>query len=717
MILCVAAGSASALAWTGNARRVDNQIYDWLIRLRAPPVDPRLLIVAIDDDSLKRIGAWPWPRTVHAKLIDQLKRADVTMVAYDVLFVEPTAQDAALDTAIAHGPRMVAPMLFQAPGTNGAAVDAIPPIPAVVRHAGIGHVNLSTDFDGIVRHISLSETAGVRAPVPHLMELAYRDVTGHPSNAFRADGSPVLLPFARGVGAFPTVPFTSVLNGEVPDTFLRDKIVLVGATATGEGDRYPTPLPGGGAMPGIELQANLLNAMLAGRIMRTLPASWQVVLSIAPVLLLMMGFWRWRPSKALAYSFLALLLVVALSSAVLVLTGWWMPPGAALAGLLLAYPLWGWRRLQAISDYITAELGRFAAEQDLAIPRRERMIPTDVVAEQTMRLAGAIDRIRDIRRFAADTIEHLPDAVLVTGVDERVTMSNAAACAIVSDDPTGLKVSDVLGAITQTRKDDEIALADGRRFVVARAPVQHANGRQSGWIFRLVDITPIREAQRSREEVLQLLSHDMRSPQASIITMVEGPQGADMPRDIAARIVRHARRTMTLADDFVQLARAQATPFSPEEVVLGDILAEAADDLWPLARQKGDKFVLEGIEEPVFLMAEPQMLLRAFTNLLDNAIKYGPPGGVVTCAINPGPRPNEAQVTIRDRGEGIPDIVRKNLFARFVAEPGREKRSSGLGLSFVKTVVERHKGHIECESGPHLGGTCFTLTFPVLPPD
>jgi signal transduction histidine kinase len=89
----------------------------------------------------------------------------------------------------------------------------------------------------------------------------------------------------------------------------------------------------------------------------------------------------------------------------------------------------------------------------------------------------------------------------------------------------------------------------------------------------------------------------------------------------------------------------------------------------------------------------------------------------VTCAINPGPRPDEAQVTIRDRGEGIPEMVRKNLFARFVAEPGREKRSSGLGLSFVKTVMDRHKGHIECESGPEIGGTCFTLTFTVLPPD
>lgn len=716
MILCVAAGNAAALAWSGNARRLDNQIYDRLMRWRAPAVDPRILIVAIDDDSLKRLGAWPWPRDIHARLIDRLKQAKVAVAAYDVLFIEATPQDGMLGQAMAHGPPLVAPMLFQAPGTNGASVDAIAPVPAVAQHAAIGHVNLATDPDGLVRHITLSENAGVARPVPHMMELAYQRLIGHPSSVYAATGAPLLLPFAGNMGAFPTVPFASVLAGEVPEDFLRGKMVLVGSTATGIGDRYPTPLPGGGAMPGVELQANLLNAMLAGRMIHAVPAGWMVLISIAPVFLLMLGFWRWRPSMALQCSFAAMVLVLALSSAVLLATGWWAPPGAALAGLLLAYPLWGWRRLQAISDYITAELGRFAAEQDLAIPRRERIMPADVVEAQTMQLASAIDRIRDIRRFAADTIEHLPDAVLVTGVDERVTMSNAAAMAIVRNDPAGRKVEEVLCAITLERSGDEIALPDGRRFVVARASVEHANGQQSGWIFRLVDITPIREAERTREEVLQLLSHDMRSPQASIITMVEGPQGSDLPRDMATRIARHARRTMTLADDFVQLARAQASPFAPEEIVLGDILAEAADDLWPLARQRGARYELLGIEEPVFLMAEPQMLARTFTNLLDNAVKYGPEGGVVTCTVSPGPGPDDVKVTICDHGPGMPEAVRDNLFGRFVAGGGREKRSSGLGLAFVKTVMDRHKARIHCDSAPGTG-TCFTLIFQALPFD
>ncbi len=713
VILCFAGGIAAALAWTGGAQRLDNQIYDRLIRWRAPPVDPRIQIVAIDDDSLKRLGAWPWRRDLHARLIERLTQAGAALIAYDVLFIEPTPEDAALGQALSHGSPVIAPMLFQAPGSNGAAVDAIPPIPQLRAHAQIGHVDLEADSDGLVRHIALSEGAGVSAPVPHLMELAYRRIEGHPSPAFAAQGAPVLLPYARQTGAFPTVPFAAVLAGEVPDVFLRGKIVLVGATATGVGDRYPTPLPGGAAMPGVELQAHLLNAMLAGRMIRAVPPLWLALISVLPVLVLMLGFWRWTPAMALRCSLAAILLVLGGSAAGLLLAGWWAPPGAMLAGLLLAYPLWGWRRLQAISDYVDAEIARFAAEKDLAVPRRERPLPTDVIEAQTLQLAGAIDRIRDIRRFATDTIEHLPDAVLVAGVDERVTLANAAAIAMMGDHMTGFLLSDILATITLERHEDEITTGEGRRVAIARARLEHANGQHSGWIVRLVDITDIREAERTREEVLQLLSHDMRSPQASIITMVEGPQGAGLPRDLAGRIARHARRTMTLADGFVQLARAQAAPFEPVEIMLADMLIEAADDLYPLAREKGVAITLEGTEEPVFLLAEPQMLLRAFTNLLDNAIKYSPAGRAITCAIQPGPEADEAQLTIRDQGEGMPEAVRRNLFGRFVAGGGKEKRSAGLGLAFVKTVMDRHGAIITCESGPE--GTCFTMIFKILP--
>jgi CHASE2 domain-containing sensor protein len=96
---------AAALAWTHGTQRLDNQIYDRLIRWRAPAPDPRIEIVAMDDDSLKRLGAWPWRRDLHAKLIERLSHAGAALIAYDVLFIEPTPDDAALGDAIAHAPR------------------------------------------------------------------------------------------------------------------------------------------------------------------------------------------------------------------------------------------------------------------------------------------------------------------------------------------------------------------------------------------------------------------------------------------------------------------------------------------------------------------------------------------------------------------------------------------------------------------------------------
>ncbi len=731
VILIIAITMVAVLATSGATKRLDDQLYDRLRVWHAPPVDARILIVAIDDDSLRELGAWPWRRVWHARLIDRLRSAGASAIAYDVLFVEPTADDVALGEAMRRGPPTFVPMLFRAPGPNGAAVEAVPPASAIAQGAaGWGHVDLKPDGDGLIRHIALAETAdggeGAQgaAPLPHLMELVYRNATGHPSPGFGGPaGASLLLPYTHAVGDFPTVSFASVVSGEVPDAFLRERIILVGATATGIGDRFPTPMSGGAAVPGVELQANLLNGMLAGRLIHTIAPRWLAILSVLPVGLVMLGFWRWTPGTALRCSIIAILTVVVTAILALVAGHWWLPPGPAIAGLLLVYPLWGWRRLQAISDYVDQELGRFRAEQDLAIPERPSRLPRDVIEAQTIRLASAIDRIRDIRRFASDTVQHLPDPLFVTDLPGRITLANGAGLRIAGGDPVGHNCADLLRDLSAKSPDydadpGELALPDGRRFVVARAPLQHADGVQSGWILRLVDITTIREGEQAREEILQLLSHDMRSPQASIITLIDGPLGSGIAPDLAARITRHARRTMALADNFVQLARMQAVAFAPVEMALGDPLAEAADELWSQARKAGVAIATRGLEEPLFIAGEPAMLLRAFVNLIDNAVRFSPEGAVVDCAITRDAASGFALCRITDHGPGISPELREGLFGRFASGgnsggSGAGRSSAGLGLAFVKAVVERHGGQIRCDSSA--AGTCFTLALPLLP--
>jgi CHASE2 domain-containing sensor protein/anti-sigma regulatory factor (Ser/Thr protein kinase) len=698
-ILVLATLLVIALSRGELTRRFDNLLYDRLIGLRAPPADDRILIVAIDNDSLRRIGRWPWGRETHAALLDRLAAAHPRAIAYDVLFTEPNPADPALAAAMTRAKPVFAPLLFETPGLNGADYDIIPPVPSVAATAaGVGHVNVALDSDGMVRSIALG--AG-RTRVPHLMELTYRAVTGHPSAASARMGTDgkMLIPFTHRAGAFRTVSFAAVLDGEVPAEFLRGRVVLIGATALGMGDAFPTPISGETVLPGVELQANVLNALLADRALAPLSPLPLTLLSLLPLWLLMLGFWRLNPAMGLRLSVALVLLCLVGAPAALLALGVWVPPGAAIVGLLLVYPLWGWRRLQALSDYVSGEVSRLRREPGLDLPARAVPAASDVVAAQAADLADAIERMRDLRRFVGDVIRELPDPLLVTDAG-IVTLANSAAHALLGDDIVG-RAKAPLSPLA----DGSLEI-DGRCFILTRAALRDADDVQRGWIVRLADISAIRDAEREREALLEFLSHDMRSPQASILALIDHDGQSAVRPDIATRIRGYAHRTLTLADNFVQLARVSATPFRPEPVSLGDVLAEAADDLWTQADRRGIRIVCAEADEEHLMLGEGAELLRALINLLDNAVRFTPDGGTVRAGI--GRDGGMLVCTISDQGPGIAPERLSTLFQRF-AVAAEKGRSAGLGLAYVKAVIDRHHGEISCDSDS--GGTRFTLRF------
>ena len=218
----------------------------------------------------------------------------------------------------------------------------------------------------------------------------------------------------------------------------------------------------------------------------------------------------------------------------------------------------------------------------------------------------------------------------------------------------------------------------------------------------------IRELQGQRDALVELLSHDMRAPQASIITLLDHAESGWTP-DLAARIRVYAVRTLKLADDMVHLSRAQMPNYRLEELDLGEIARDAVDALVPQAGVRRVAFELTGDADVVLVRGEPSLLVRALINLLDNAVAFSPAGGVVRFAIS-RPARDRVVCAISDPGPGIPPELRIGLFQRFA--PGRVG-GAGLGLALVKTVVERHGGTIACDSGADRG-TTFRLELPAL---
>jgi CHASE2 domain-containing sensor protein/signal transduction histidine kinase len=704
---------AASAAFFGAAAKLDNLFLDVVAPVRSASVDDRILIVEIDNDSLAALGNWPWRRDVHARFLDRLKASNPSVIAYDVLFMEPSVipgDDAALGSAIKANAPTFLPVLYQIPGVDGARETLTLPVePLRAAAAGMGAVNLLFDSDGLVRRAQLqTDAAGKR--LPHLMEQVYRTISGRRSPAFErllaktGDGS-LLMPI-QTAGAFRRVSYSAVLGGDVPAAFLQNKVILVGATADGMGDRYPVSALAGSSMAGIEIQANLLNGLLADRFIRPLSPGWIAGLSALPILILMLLFWRFKPTTSLLLAITSIFALLAAAAILLVVTGLWMPPMSAVFGLAIVYPLWGWRRLAALSGFMTRQSAFLQGAADAPIATARASPPLDKIGQQAAELGWVISEMSDRKRFISDIIVGIPDAICVVDDAGLVTLANPAAVALFGTDIVGVPIKAMLAGagIADADSGTETTLPDGRSFI--RRKTLFAN--RTGSIITLSETTALRELGREREEMLEFLSHDMRAPQSAILMLLGDLGTAGLDKTVQARIADNARRTLQLADNFVQLARLKAMKITLETVDLCAVAAEAADSVWPLAKEKSISLDTSGLDREIFVSGDASSLCRAISNLIENAIKYSPLSSDVRCAVIE--EDNLVTLTVSDNGPGLPPERAGAIFTRFGDRGTTASHGSGLGLAFVHRVVAQHGGEVDCDTSP-TGGTTFTLRF------
>ncbi|MGU3781544.1 ATP-binding protein [Burkholderia metallica] len=227
--------------------------------------------------------------------------------------------------------------------------------------------------------------------------------------------------------------------------------------------------------------------------------------------------------------------------------------------------------------------------------------------------------------------------------------------------------------------------------------------------------------ERQRNDMLTLFSHDMRAPLTSLIILIDtqARRAADAPvKQQFATIGKLARHTLAMADGFAQLSRAEASEYERVPVNLADLMNEARDAVWPLAHRKSMSIDDVPRRDDMIVLGDPALLSRALINLLDNAIKYSAPLTSVECRVEPDAGGKTVRCTIRDSGCGIDSADQTRLFERYrrfrtVGQP--ETSGVGLGMAFVKTVVERHEGEIHVHSVV-LQGTTVTITLPAAAP-
>ena len=352
----------------------------------------------------------------------------------------------------------------------------------------------------------------------------------------------------------------------------------------------------------------------------------------------------------------------------------------------------------------------------------------------------------------APLLEAMPDPALLVDSEGRIVSSNAAARRQMHFEARGqfltsiLRHPDVLEAVqgavregqTQSVEYETPAQVD-RHTRCYVAPVTWGTDRAAMLVFH--DQTARISTERMRADFLANASHELRTPLASLTLLIEtlsGPardNSADRDRFLGMMQVQ-ADRMRRLIDDLLSLSRIELDEHVPpsDRADLAAVAREVADSLAPLLKERNVTLDLRAPSAPVRVVGERFQLAQVVQNLVDNAVKYTPDGGVVrievgasgdreevsaqagrrweeagrVALLTPAAAANRsyAYVRVEDSGPGVAKQFLPRLGERFFRverELGNERGGTGLGLAIVKHIVNRHRGGFLVESQPGRG--------------
>ncbi len=329
------------------------------------------------------------------------------------------------------------------------------------------------------------------------------------------------------------------------------------------------------------------------------------------------------------------------------------------------------------------------------------------------------------RRKLETVLRHVKEGVLVLDESGEVVLINDLA-RLVMDIPGDTQIigrtfidlcrnAEVEKGIQQAlggkEYRTEITAPDGRVFSLQAIPIPGV-----GAAVTFHDVTHFKELDRIKSEFVSAVSHDLRSPLTAILGYVElleraGPL-TPMQQHFVARVRTSVQNITALINDLLDLGRIEAG-FEVEKEVLSiaTVVRYAVDGLLPQAEAKHQHLVARVAEALPPVLGNAVRLRQMLDNIIGNAIKYTPEGGLIEVEVES--RGNQVILRVRDNGPGIPPSEQPYIFNKFFrgSNVASEQPGTGLGLAIVKSIVESHHGRVWVKS--EVGkGTEFTVVLP-----
>lgn len=384
----------------------------------------------------------------------------------------------------------------------------------------------------------------------------------------------------------------------------------------------------------------------------------------------------------------------------------------------------------AVLTLVHPQPGRFD-EHDL------RLV-TIVVNQAAVALHNAqlFNRVQSQQRQLEIVLHAMPDVLFVVDEDGRILVVNDAACKLLGRDepyPTdqivGRLLSDfaemnsalapIVRIVSRGVRTSELWPFEARSeetvtdYQVTMSTWEQGNGSRFGHVIVMHDVTTLRDLHRFKDDMLKIVSHDLRSPLAQVISafdllkfdlpLVDGPEHV---RECVSIIDDASERMQTLLDHLLAegTSRLQIDP--------GEVIQQLLNGLRHRAAQKRQRIEMKLDLQDVRLVVDPMLIREAMENYVTNALKYTPMGGVIT--VRSYVEDKRFFFIVEDTGIGIRAEDLNNLFEPYFRpdrEETREIEGIGIGLSLVKRIVDRHDGEVWAENRPG-GGSRFGFWLP-----
>jgi len=378
-----------------------------------------IIVIEIDEQSIRQIGPWPWPRSVHAQLLRKLAPANPKHIIFDVLFPE-MSDDIEADKSFAHAmsglPQLVLPIYFAKDSFHQQALEVPPARLFYAQNPKLGHPHVDCNTDAICRSVFLKEGVG-KAHWPHLTLAALSQEVDQPpgQRAQYATTAPFkirrdfhnYIPFPNTYDGIPTVSYVDVLNRQITFNEFQHATILIGMTATGLGDVIATP---SGLMPGVFVNAIIFNALESNTLIQNSHSHSFIAVASILSFVLMLTLQRLNPFAFLIGTSASLALAVGFHHLSVLIWNSQFPMACILIGLTLHYPLWSWLRLHYAFRHLKIDIRKIGEELDShasILPGTKNTQPMRSSAIKNNTFESDIQRLAQIKKSVNRQFKYL----------------------------------------------------------------------------------------------------------------------------------------------------------------------------------------------------------------------------------------------------------------------------------------------------------------------